>query len=200
MAVSDEDRRRWDARHAAAPRAPDGPSAFLLAVAPRIPRRGCALDVACGRGGDAVWLAQRGLTVDAVDVSTVALAAVRVLAAERLVARRVHTILADLDAGLPAGHGPYQCVVCVDFHAPALWPALRASLAPGGVLAIETTLTTQADLGLPGPSRRWLVAPGGLREAARGLTILHDDEGVFDGRHRARIVARREPLRENGRR
>jgi SAM-dependent methyltransferase len=191
--MSDDDRRRWDERHAAAVAAgtpPDEP-AVLRAAEPWLPRRGRALDVACGRGGAAAALAARGFVVDALDVSLVALAAARELAAARGVARRVRTIACDLDRGLPEGSGPYDLVLCVHFHATSLWPALRGVLAPRGLLVMETLTTRNADLGLGGPSRRFLVPPGELRGAASGLEILLDEEGVIDGRDRARLVARR---------
>ena len=189
--MAEEDRRRWDEKHAAAAAAPAEAPPFLAAIDALLPRRGRALDVACGRGGAAVALAARGLLVEAVDVSLVALGAARDLATSRGVGRGVRTIVRDFDEGIPADWGPYDLVLCVHFHAPSLWPVLRRVLRAGGVLAIETLTTTNADLGLGGPSRRYLVEPGGLRAAAEGLEILLDEEGLADGRHRARLVARR---------
>ncbi|GAA4555921.1 class I SAM-dependent methyltransferase [Pseudonocardia xishanensis] len=78
--MSDADRLRWDARHAAVgpgtPLPPDG----LRGRLDLLPAVGRALDLACGRGAVAVWLAQRGLVVDGVDVSGAALTSARTLA------------------------------------------------------------------------------------------------------------------------
>ena len=113
--MSDADRERWDARHAAVGAGVPGPPDALRGRTELLPPGGRALDVACGRGTMAVWLAARGFAVDAVDVSPVALAAGRELAAREDVA--VRWLLHDLDAGLPAG-GPYDLVVCQRYRDP----------------------------------------------------------------------------------
>jgi SAM-dependent methyltransferase len=139
-----------------------------------VPATGRALDLACGRGTVAVWLARRGLEVDAVDVSPVGLAAGREQAPE------VHWIEADLDAGLPVT-GPYDVVVCQRFRDPALYPALVDVLVPGGLLVISV-LSRAGDEG--GPFR----APRGELLAAFGaLDVLHHTEGHGE----ESVVARR---------
>jgi 23S rRNA pseudouridine1911/1915/1917 synthase len=71
--MSAEDRLRWDAKYATKPfpkqLAPDG---WLQTLATPLPA-GRALDLACGLGHNAIWLAQEGWHVDAVDVSPVGL-------------------------------------------------------------------------------------------------------------------------------
>lgn len=141
-----------------------------------MPTTGRALDVACGRGAVAVWLARRGLAVTAVDVSPVALAAGRALAPE------VRWIEADLDDGLPVA-GPFDVVVCQRFRDPALYPALVDALVPGGLLAV-TVLTGEG---------AFRAAPGELRAAFGHLDVLHHE----DGDHEASLVARR-PLTSAG--
>jgi 2-polyprenyl-3-methyl-5-hydroxy-6-metoxy-1,4-benzoquinol methylase len=145
-----------------------------------LPTAGRALDVACGRGAVAVQLAVRGLEVDAVDVSPVALAAGRASAARAGVG--VRWIRHDLDRGLP-GTGPYDVVVCRRFRDPRLYPALAAALAPGGLLVVAVLSVVG---GAPG---RFRAAPGELRTAfaAAGLDVLRHREA--DGE--ALLVARR---------
>ena len=202
--MADEDRRRWDERHAAViaavrdaaagtPAAATAESAppFVAANDAFLPSQGRALDVACGRGGATVALARRGLTVFALDVSLVALSEVRRRADAAGVARSVHTLAADLDDGLPEGLGRFDVVLCSHFHAPPLWPAFRDALAPGGVLVLETLTSRNVELGLAAPSPRFLIAPGEILRAAEGLTVLLHVEDVIDGAHRARLVARR---------
>jgi 2-polyprenyl-3-methyl-5-hydroxy-6-metoxy-1,4-benzoquinol methylase len=178
--VADSDRERWDARHAVADAAgavaPAPPDA-LRGRTELLPPGGRALDVACGRGTVAVWLAARGFAVDAVDVSPVALDAGRELAAREGVT--VRWWLHDLDAGLP-GAGPYDVVVCQRFRDPARYPELVARLAPSGLLVV--TVLSEVGEG-PGPFR----APAGeLRAAFGALEVLHHVER--DGE--ASIVAR----------
>jgi SAM-dependent methyltransferase len=185
--VSGDDRVRWDARHAiAAPAgvAPPGVLAGAAELTACFPVSGRALDVACGRGGVAVWLARRGLAVDAVDVSPVGLAAGARLAAAAGVTGRIRWIAHDLDAGLPADcRGPYDVVVCQLFRDPRRYADLVATLAPGGLLAV--TVLSEVDAA-PGPFR---ALPGELRAAFSDLETLLDRER--DGE--ATLLARRPP-------
>ena len=172
--MSTADRRRWDARHAAAGPPQPAPPAVLAGAAELtacFPATGRALDVACGRGGVAVWLARRGLAVDAVDVSPAGLAVGARLAAAHGV-DRIRWIAHDLDRGLPAGcAGPYDVVVCQLFRDPARYEDLAAALVPGGLLAV----TVLSEVGAaPGPFR---ASPGELRAAFSGLEVLLDREG-----------------------
>lgn len=175
MAASD--RERWDRRHAAVdPRAPMPPEALRDRVE-LLPSGGRALDLACGPGRVAVWLALRGLDVDAVDVSPVALSAGA--ASARAHGVTVRWIESDLDGGLPAG--PYDVLVCQRFRDPALYPAIAGALAPGGLLVL-TVLSEVGDEG-----GRFRAAPGELLAAFPGLDVLHHEER--DGE--ASLVARR---------
>lgn len=176
------DRERWDSRHAAVAQAGSepvaGPPDPLRGREHLLPAGGRALDVACGRGAVAVWLAGRGFAVDAVDVSPVALAAGSELAAGHGVRWHEH----DLAGGLPAAcPGPYDVVVVQRYRDPALWPVLAAVLAPGGLLLV-TVLSQVGDAG-----GRFRAAPGELPAAFAGLDVLAHAEG--DGT--ATLVARR---------
>jgi SAM-dependent methyltransferase len=163
--VSTADRERWDARFAGLGPGEPTPPGALLGREHLLPASGRALDLACGRGAVAVWLARRGLAVDAVDVSPVALAAGRALAGDT----PVHWVAADLDDGLPVA-GPYDVVVCQRFRAPALYPVLAAALAVGGLLVV----TVLSEVGDGGGSFR--AAPGELLAAFGHLAVLHHEE------------------------
>jgi 2-polyprenyl-3-methyl-5-hydroxy-6-metoxy-1,4-benzoquinol methylase len=167
--VADVDRDRWDERHAAAGAAGPGPPSALRGWEALLPGEGHALDVACGRGGVAVWLALHGLSVDALDVSPVALHALAELAGRHGVADRVRGHPHDLDTGLPASRA-YDVVVCQRFRDPALYPRLAAALAPGGLLAV----TVLSLVGGAGPFR---AEPGELLAAFAGLDVLDHREG-----------------------
>jgi 2-polyprenyl-3-methyl-5-hydroxy-6-metoxy-1,4-benzoquinol methylase len=184
--VAGEDRERWDARHravaaAGAPAVPVPPDA-LRGREHLLPSGGHALDVACGRGTVAVWLAERGFDVDAVDVSESALAAGAALAADRGVGEQVRWWAHDLDEGLPEGCiEPYDVVVCQRFRDPALYPVLTRSLRPGGLLVV-TVLSVVGDEG-----GRFRADAGELLTAFDGLTPLAHTER--DGE--ASLLARR---------
>src|SRR5687768_15357895 len=63
----------WDERYRSSDKVWSGnPNPRLVAVASEL-TPGTALDVGCGEGADAIWLAQRGWSVTGVDISAVAL-------------------------------------------------------------------------------------------------------------------------------
>lgn len=180
--MSDADRERWDARHGAALGDTAMPPDALRGREHLLPAGGSALDVACGRGAVAVWLAARGFVVDAVDASRAGLAAGEGLARGCGVAGRVRWWCHDLDSGLPeACAGPYDVVVCQRFRDPALYPVLAARLGAGGLLVV----TVLSEVGA-GPGR-WRAPAGELASAFGALEIL--DHRERDGE--ANIAARR---------
>ncbi|WP_114560407.1 class I SAM-dependent methyltransferase [Desertihabitans aurantiacus] len=77
-------------------------------------RPGSALELGCGHGGDAVWLAEQGWQVTATDVSATALARTAALAESRRPLGRVRTEQHDLTASLPAGE--FDLVYACFFH------------------------------------------------------------------------------------
>ena len=166
--MSEQDRVRWDQRYA--DREPpdkadvDLPGAFRP-YADVFPRAGSALDVACGRGAGAVWLALRGMTVHGVDVSPVAVRAARDLARRCGVTARCRFDAMDLDAGLPAG-GLVDVLVCSMFRDRRLDAALVARLAPGGLLAVSALSEVGA---VPGPFR---AHAGELTDAFGALEVI----------------------------
>jgi 2-polyprenyl-3-methyl-5-hydroxy-6-metoxy-1,4-benzoquinol methylase len=103
---------------------------------------GTALDVGCGEGADAIWLAQRGWKVTAVDLSTVALqrAAAHAAQAGAEIAEHIDWRHADLAAWDP-GAARYDLVSAQYMHLPpgpreTLFRRLAASVTPGGSLLI----------------------------------------------------------------
>ncbi|WP_436791413.1 SAM-dependent methyltransferase [Yinghuangia sp. YIM S10712] len=101
---------------------------------------GRALDLGCGEGGDAVWLARRGWQVTAVDIAAPALERTASHAAEAGVADRVATEQHDLAVTFPAG--VFDLVSAQYFQSPFGLPraeVLRKAargLAPGGLLLV----------------------------------------------------------------
>ncbi len=76
---------------------------------------GTALEIGCGEGPDAIWLAERGWQVTAVDVSATAVARARTAAAERgLSQERVSFLAADAADALP--DGPFDLVAATFLH------------------------------------------------------------------------------------
>ncbi len=136
--AADPSRERWNRRWAGErASAATTPSAFLIAETEALPP-GRALDVACGAGRNAVWLARRGWRVTGVDFSDVALRAARELAAASGV--EIEWIEADAVTWVPPGRA-YDLVTVMYLQLPA--HERRAALAhaaaavrPGGTLLV----------------------------------------------------------------
>ncbi len=105
---------------------------------------GTALELGCGEGADAIWLAERGWQVTAVDVSATALARAEAAASERGVADRIDVIRADLGTGLP--EGAYDLVTASYLLSPVTIPrreimrAAARAVRPGGSLVVLSHL------------------------------------------------------------
>ena len=189
--MSEADRRKWDARYRdGAYASRPHPSAFLQECEALLPRRGRALDLACGAGRNALFLAQRGLLVDAVDMSAAALAAGRKRAGDLPIKR----LEQDLDDGFEPTR-PYDVIVNIRFVQLDLVQSLVPALQVGDMLLVEQHLRTNAEVAGPrNPAFR--VAPGAPLALAGSLVIERAEEGLFvepDGARAAlaRLVARR---------
>ncbi|MBO4204827.1 bifunctional NAD(P)/FAD-dependent oxidoreductase/class I SAM-dependent methyltransferase [Micromonospora echinofusca] len=130
----------WEERYRAKPTIWSGnPNPQLVTEAHDL-TPGRALDVGCGEGADAVWLARRGWRVDAVDISTVALERAAKHATDAGLADRITFSHADLRKEPPAP-GRYDLVSAQFMHLPGaarqeLFARLAEAVAPGGTLLI----------------------------------------------------------------
>ena len=185
------DRARWEARYATRADAPaTAPSRLLVENRERLPT-GRALEVACGDGRNALWIARQGLTVDAIDIASAGL--LRLAAAARSEHLAVQPIQADLEQ-FPLPDSRYAVVVNIRYLQRSLFPALRHAVQPGGVVVFETFLRDQAQFGHP-RNPAFLLAPGELRGHFAEFTPLLDQEGCFETEsgpaYLARLIARR---------
>ena len=187
--MSEARRQHWDPRYREGGVAPilqvPPPLPALAPVDHLFPTRGQVLEIACGRGRGAVWLASRGLTYWGVDVSPVAIDLARQLVERSELAHRCRFDVFDLDAGLPDGDA-VDLVLSYLFRDSRLDRAVVDRLVPGGLLAVA--VRSEVDVGpedFPDGSQR--ARPGELRDAFGHLEILNEGEG--DGM--ARILARK---------
>ena len=171
----------WDTRYRKASNEPEA-CTVLRQHSGYLPQRGRALDLACGRGGNALWLARRGLTVHAWDYSEAGIRYPRAEAEERRLAIRVEVRDVVLK---PPEMERFDLLVVSHFLDRGLMPALLAAVRPGGLLYYQTFL-----VGHPGPGPRnpdFLLRPGELSGYCENWGILHSLEK--DGQ--AQLVARR---------
>jgi SAM-dependent methyltransferase len=132
------DEAKWDERYASAEQVWSGRPNLALVAEVTALAPGRALDVGCGEGADAVWLAGRGWKVTALDVSQVA------LDRAALHAREAAVDVEWVHAGLVEAQLPDGAFDLVSVHYPALLrtdtrdaeQALLATVAPGGVLLV----------------------------------------------------------------
>ena len=182
--MSAAERDKWDARYRdGAYEGRTHPTALLEQWLPRLPR-GRALDVACGTGRNALYLAANGFSVTALDISSVALDRGRRAAAER--GLTVEWLCADLDddpdGALPPGG--FDLIVWARYVHKTLMQHLVARLGLGGALVCEQHLKTDASVAGPS-SAEFRLSPGELRRSAQSLALDFSYEGLVvdpDGR------------------
>jgi SAM-dependent methyltransferase len=129
----------WDDRYGSGQVWSGSANVSLVRVAGDLPP-GTALELGCGEGGDALWLAEHGWQVLAVDVSQVALDRAARRAQEAGVADRVTWQRHDLDRTFPGG--TFDLVTAHYLHTPlafaydALVRRAADAVAPGGTLLV----------------------------------------------------------------
>lgn len=147
------------------------PNDYLAGAAGRIPT-GSVVCLGAGEGRNAVFLAERGHDVEAVDASAVGLAKAQKLAAAHSV--EIRTTVADL-ADYDLGQQRWDGAVMIFCHLPAplrrrVHHAVVAGLKPGGVLLMEAYTPRQLGRKTGGPpTLELLYEPDVLREEFGGL-------------------------------
>jgi SAM-dependent methyltransferase len=160
-----DDRYREDKRYTSFMR----PRPFLLDHAHLLPECGLALDLAMGLGGNARFLISRGLRVVGVDISRTAVWQAKYKNPELM------AVLADLaEFYLPAGK--FNLVLDFYYLQRELWPSIRKSLCPGGLLVIETLTRDMLQVN-PEIDPVNLLEPGELHASFANWEILAYREG-----------------------
>lgn len=152
---------------------------------------GRALDLACGPGRHALWLAEHGWDVTAVDSSRAGIEILRKRAEERGV--RVHSLVADLERHeFVISAASFDLIVVVNYLQRDLFPAIRKGIRTGGAVIAVIALVDETPLVKP-MNPAFLVQPGELRSQFEGWQLPHDFEGKQPGdatrRATAEIVA-----------
>jgi tellurite methyltransferase len=155
---------RWNVRYASG-NVPEKPPETLLVEAVR-GRIGSALDLACGLGRHALYLAAQGWDVTAVDCSSVALDILSERAAEGL---NVHPVLADLEAGeFRIEPNSWDLIVDCCYLQRDLFPSIRDGVRSGGLFVGVFPMS--------GINPAYLMRPREGRELFEGWNLLHYTE------------------------
>lgn len=148
-----------------------------------------ALDVACGSGRDAVFLAMNGYEVDAIDILPDALQRANDLASRHGV--QIRTMQQDLERQPVLPVGQYDLVVVFRYLQRSLMPALSKALRPGGHLIYETFHERNRQTGAKPANPDHLLKTGELTSSFSELEILiADDAFERSGRYFSQILAR----------
>ncbi|HEY6908424.1 MAG TPA: methyltransferase domain-containing protein [Myxococcales bacterium] len=158
----------WD-EHFAAGQAPHDPSPPLPEAVSGI-APGVALDLACGAGRHALFLAERGWRVLALDASRAGISRLEEEADRRGVAHLVRTGIADLESPTFEVEGEFDLVCDFYFLHRPLFAQARRALRPGG-LFVAALHVRREDTG------RFLLEPGELRSLFGDWEILLHREG-----------------------
>ncbi len=200
-------REFWDERYAGHERVWSGrPNLRLVELAADL-TPGTALDVGCGEGADAMWLAERGWQVTGADVSVVALERAERHAAEAGLADRTSWLQVDLLAEDPLPGGA-DLVTAMFVHVPEaefdrVYLAIAAAVRPGGLLLVAGHHPDERHTDLRNPHLNHLLFPpervadlltqGWQVEVAEGRTREQVKDGVPVVATDTVVLARRDP-------
>ena len=149
------------------------PSAWVQRFAPMVRAGGSVLDLACGRGRHALFFADRGYRVDAVDRDPEAIAALAESGA-------VAALCADIEAGpWPYPGRSFDAVVVTNYLHRPLFPLLMAALSPGGVLTYETFAQGNEAYGRPS-NPDFLLRHGELLQVVGNARVLAYEDLVVE--------------------
>lgn len=186
--MSEADRDRWNRRYAAGEYDMIPNPRLVAMLSGRLQPGMVALDLPCGAGRNAIWLARQGLAVHAWDISDTALAILRAEAEQEGLAVEAREL--DLDT-TPLPREQFDLVVSTYFlHRPILLPMLE-SLKPGGLLFIDTFIDSAKRASI---RPAFKLEPGEMGQIFTGMAeILHLSEDPIDGR--VILLARRPATR-----
>jgi len=160
-----EDKERWNKRHVEKP--------MRHHIEPILEKYideakvGKALDIACGVGRNTHFLAQRGFSVDAVDLSDYALSQVKD-------DEKIKKIEVDLDT-YNLEKNRYDLIVNINYLNRRLLPQMKEALKSGGVLVFETFIIAHGDFTQP-KNQEYLLRCNELLHAFIGLEVIYYEE------------------------
>ncbi len=176
----------WDERYQRGEHTDDEPHRLIIEFASTI-EPGRALDLACGVGRHAIWFAERGWRVTAVDNSRVAIEILRRRAGERGLA--IDSLVADLERReFTIEPEAYDLILNCHYLQRDLFPAIKAGARIGGVV-IAVIAMVDDDPQIKPMNPAFLLKPGELRAEFEGWELLREFEGKPAGDERRRAMA-----------
>ncbi|MBM2837720.1 MAG: hypothetical protein HW415_345 [Deltaproteobacteria bacterium] len=158
------------------------PSRLLVDFIPSLPV-GRALDIACGEGRNAIYLAREGFNVDAIDISDAALNKGRTAAG----GLKINFIAADLEAFQIPGNS-YDLIINFNYLQRSIVSEIKRGLKDGGYIIFETYTLEQQQFGSP-RNPEFLLKPNELLSMFKDLHIIYYREGVVEEGGRKKGIA-----------
>jgi tellurite methyltransferase len=163
------------------------PSRFLVDNLALLPK-GLVLDVAMGKGRNAVYLAEQGFDVEGVDISADSIQEALNLAESRKV--KIKSRLADLEKNF-IFDSTYDLIIVFNYLQCTLFPHIKSSLNKNGMVVYETFTIDQPRFGHP-HNPDYLLRYNELLEYFRDFRVLRYQEGIFDNSvAKAAIIAQK---------
>ena len=136
------DTEKWNTIYAAGGHGRQTPATVLKEFAHLLPETGTALDLACGRGANALFLAERGLNVHAWDVSEEAISSLNTRVNELQL--KLQTRICDITAE-PLPTNSFDIIVVSYFLERKLMPSIISALRKNGLLFYQTFIRERVD-------------------------------------------------------
>lgn len=186
------DKTKWNNRYTVESSVPP-PAQVLIENSHLLPQQGSALDLACGLGANAVFLAKHGLKTCAWDISDVAINKLNVFA--KSLSLEIETGVRDVVSS-PPSNSSFDVIVVSRFLDRLLTGALIDALKPGGFIFYQTfILDKQTDIGPSNPE--YLLKTNELLKLFDSLIIrVYREEGLAGNmsegfRNEAMLVAQK---------
>lgn len=198
MNDNNPERAKWNARYEAVANIGESqrPSQVLVDYQHLLPPSGVALDLACGLGGDALFLAGKGFDVHAWDISSVAIE--RLNQQAQALGLAIHVKAADLSQ-CSLGEKQFDIVTVSRFLHRPLFDKIINTLRPSGLVFYQTFIQEKStDFGPNNPD--YLLAENELLRSFNDLRVLaYREEGMLGNtalgfRNEAMIVAQKRGL------
>jgi SAM-dependent methyltransferase len=164
------------------------PSAWLVDHLNLVPAGAAVLDVACGHGRHALFLARAGFRVHAIDRNAASIAALRETAERERLDLTCELVDLETDPPPSLGRSAFGAVVVFRYLHRPLFPSLIEAVAPGGCLIYETFTVSQAGRRRP-TNPRFLLKRGELVQLVAPLAVVAFREADADGDAVASVVA-----------
>lgn len=186
--MSLKDKEKWDAKYGVPEYITSKePCEWLKDNADLLTGKGPALDIASGEGRNAVFAAEMGYETLAIDVSVTGLDKACALASEKEVV--IETRVVDLD-DWAFEQNAFDLVLCFNFLDRRIFPDIRNTLKPGGLIFYETF--TIDYIKYSNFKREWVLEHNELLKAFHEFRILRYREVDRDNKAFASLVALKE--------